>query len=133
VRRRSTHRDWKGVPVVYRYYDLRGRLLYVGCTQNMPQRHWSHSSGGTGAFWFPLVARTRMQVFPTVEAARAAEMVAIQEEEPAYNTFGTPRKPGSRDHWTFTDRRLYKEWLARPGNYAGWWKAQPQRKARAAS
>lgn len=119
--RRSSLRDWNDVFVMYRYYDSHGRLLYVGSTKNIARRDAEHRAGGTGAFWYPTVARTRIQVFPTIEAARDAELLAIREEEPHYNLFGTDRRPGSRDHWTVEDRRLYKRWLARPGNYVGWW------------
>ncbi len=120
--RRSTNRDWDGRFVLYRYLDATGRLLYVGSTKNIARRDTEHRMGGTGAFWYPIVAKIRLQVFPTMDAAREAELLAIREECPHYNMTGTERKPGSRDFWTLEDRRLYKKWLNRSGNCVGWWR-----------
>lgn len=118
----SALRDWEGKPAVYRYTDKAGRLLYIGSTKNIVRRDAEHRSGGTGAFWYPAVAKVRVKVFSTMEAARAAEIVAIQEEEPAFNNKATGRKPGSRETWTLADHRLYRLWRKRERNCVGWWR-----------
>lgn len=120
--RRSAYRDWADRHVVYRYFDRDGQLLYVGCTKNVVRRDWEHRSGGTGAWWYPLVTRTRVRVFPTAEAAAASEAEAIRTEAPIYNCKGTERT--SQDLIsTPAERRLYQRYRSRPGNYTGWWLA----------
>ena len=74
-------------PAMYRFFDADGRLLYVGATYDLPTRIGAHR---VNAFWWPLVARTRWQLFPTVEAALEAEREAIATEHPRFNVRSRP-------------------------------------------
>lgn len=96
-------------PVVYRLYD-RKRLIYVGATVDLSRRLGEHRKA---AWWFPLVTRSRLQVFPDLDSARAAESVAIQEEAPMFNQLGTGRPPKSEAHWTRRDRAMAHEFATR--------------------
>lgn len=103
---------WRGKAVMYRCYDKTGRLLYVGSTINMPRRMSDHRQA---AWWMPLVIKTRMQVFPTVEAARAAESLAIQEKTPLCNIVGTGRSASDKSFplWTRADRAMAEAFSTR--------------------
>jgi hypothetical protein len=103
---------WKGRNVLYRMYDATGRLVYVGSTNNVPRRMTEHR---LQAWWMAIVTKTRLQVFPTLEAARAAEAVAIQEEQPAANVVGTGRTARDKSFplLTAADRRLAREFRLR--------------------
>ncbi len=70
-------------PIVYRLYDRRRRLLYVGMTITpLGQRLVSHRGWQT---WWPEVAYVTSDEFPTKEAATWAERLAIQAEKPLRN------------------------------------------------
>lgn len=74
----------KGRPhILYRLRDAQGRLLYVGITWNLKVRMQGHAR--YGAAWFGAVASTETEEYPTREAARKAELVAIETERPAIN------------------------------------------------
>jgi excinuclease UvrABC nuclease subunit len=67
---------------VYRLFNKRGRLLYVGCAHNpfsriAEHRYWKH--------WWKEVARVQMDFFPNGRAAEKAEREAIWNENPKYN------------------------------------------------
>lgn len=66
---------------VYRMFDDRGRLLYVGVTGNPSRRIKEHSEKR----WFPLVTSIRLEWFQTRAAAVLAESRAIQAERPRLN------------------------------------------------
>lgn len=68
--------------VVYRFYDTRGELLYVGISLAGVQRLGQHRSSKD---WFVDVARTEFTHYPDYESAREAERVAIANESPRYN------------------------------------------------
>lgn len=69
-------------PLVYRLYDRRGSLLYIGSTINVFGRFQGHA-GRTP--WWSEVATYRLQRFETEEAARCAEALAIGSEDPKHN------------------------------------------------
>lgn len=99
--------------VLYRCYDADDRLIYVGSTSSYRRRIGEHLAQ---SWWYSLVCRLRSEQFPTLEAARAAEKVAIQEEQPAFNTWSTGRSwLARRDHWTADDLALHKEWHEQRG------------------
>jgi excinuclease UvrABC nuclease subunit len=103
----STRDFWRRRPVMYRVFDADGRLIYVGQSINLPARVSEHRSQSW--WWKPLAARLRIQVFPTVDAAKAAEKVAIQEEDPVFNSMGYGdwrEKP----YWAAADHELYYRW-----------------------
>lgn len=67
---------------LYRYYDVTGRLLYVGVSKSVMVRAAQHAR--TSSWWSDWVTMRR-ETFPTRDAALAAETRAIVEEEPAHN------------------------------------------------
>lgn len=77
-------------PVVYRIYDDTDRLIYIGASRALPGRLNVHRQL---SWWFGLIARIETDEHPTIEAAYAAEMVAIQEEQPAFNVRHTTSGP----------------------------------------
>lgn len=99
-----------GTPTVYRLYDGKGRLIYVGSSFRLRIRLSEHR----GTWWWQMVTKAKFQVFPTVEAARAAESVAIQEEEPLCNIIGTGRQAHDKSWplWTKADWKLHDQWYA---------------------
>lgn len=78
-------------PVIYRLYDSKRRLLYVGKTsepvQNRLFQHWQDKP------WWRHVAYASVQRFRTEAEALEAETRAILRERPKYNVAGMPRMP----------------------------------------
>jgi hypothetical protein len=76
---------------LYRMFDERDRLLYIGMTGDFGKRLGEHSVKR----WFPLVERITLEWLPNKAAARVAERRAIGTERPRYNIAGTrpPKKP----------------------------------------
>ena len=68
---------------VYRCYDARGRLLYVGCTYNPQARLRQHRADKKQ--WIRDVARTRFTVWPDRRKALEMERLAIETEHPIFN------------------------------------------------
>lgn len=119
---KSTRQQWVGRPVVYRCYDESGRLIYIGSTSSMWDRLTQHRYD---TWWTPLLAKLRMQVFPTIEAARAAERVAILHEEPAFNV--RPRRRNWDELYStlgLADLAMWRRWVHRdretPWPMPGW-------------
>lgn len=98
--------------VVYRAFDERGRLLYVGCTHDLSGRLEAHRA--TSA-WHPLATRVEQSAPATFEDARAAEAHAIKTEEPLYN-YDAPLRAWARK-W----RREIHSAATRLSTYDGWW------------
>lgn len=73
---------------VYRYYDSRGLLLYVGCTRDPIERDRAHRRKS----WYRSVASVRRTIFPNRTHALAVEKRAIQAERPAYNVQHGPSR-----------------------------------------
>lgn len=67
---------------LYRMYDTRGRLLYVGITGRLPDRLGQHQDGKP---WWVEVESIRVEHFETREEASIAEITAIVNEGPEYN------------------------------------------------
>jgi predicted GIY-YIG superfamily endonuclease len=67
---------------LYRFFDARGQLLYVGITSDLPTRLRTHNRLQN---WWRDVVRTTLEHFESREAARAAELRAIRDELPRYN------------------------------------------------
>lgn len=70
---------------VYLYYDKADRLLYVGITGRGHQRAKEHERSKS---WWPLVARSEVQHFPTRERALEEESYLIAYHQPPHNTQG---------------------------------------------
>lgn len=98
----STTAYWAGRHVVYRFYDAGGRLIYLGRTNHMPRRVSRHRR----AWWWRLVAKTRVQVFRSFDDADEAERIALRSERPVFNNRGTGTGT-STAHWKSSDRALH--------------------------
>jgi predicted DNA-binding transcriptional regulator AlpA len=67
---------------LYRHYDARGRLLYVGISLSAITRLSAHRNG---SHWSDQICRIEIDTFDDRNVAIAAERRAIQEESPIYN------------------------------------------------
>lgn len=86
-----------GPHYVYECYDATGRLMYVGCSKNVPARLKSHSQT---QWWWPTFAKARAWVYPTQEIALAEEKRRIVELHPRWNTRDmAPRTQWTREHY----------------------------------
>lgn len=79
--------------VLYRYYDYRRDLLYVGITNDAYQRFMQHS---LNAPWFLDAWVFTVEVFAHLAEAQAAELAAIRTEQPRWNGIGSR-------HWELFD------------------------------
>jgi predicted GIY-YIG superfamily endonuclease len=78
---------------LYRMYDERGRLLYVGITGDLGKRLGEHSFKR----WFPLVEDIKLEWKETRASALLAESRAIIAERPRYNKAGlTPSEAAAK-------------------------------------
>ena len=67
---------------LYRHFDEKGRLLYVGISLNAISRAKQH---GKDKPWWLEVRSIQIELFPTREEAAQAEVEAIRKEKPLYN------------------------------------------------
>jgi hypothetical protein len=79
---------------VYRYYDVAGRLLYVGATGSGYYR--AHGHARSGAAWWALVTRGEFEHFATMAEAYSAELCQIVQLRPLYNRADNPQWQGPR-------------------------------------
>lgn len=70
---------------LYRHFDARGNLLYVGISLSAVSRLGEHKAV---SHWFDEIATVTVQPYPTREAALEAERLAIANENPAHNIKG---------------------------------------------
>ena len=77
---------------LYRLYDAKDRLLYVGITSDLMGRLTAHADKP----WWPDVARKTAEWHPTRASAAEAEMKAIRSEDPVHNIAGTNPSGGPR-------------------------------------
>jgi len=88
-------REIEGKYAVYRVFDFKGDLLYVGATSNFEGRMISH--GGTKKWWKSADhSLTQVGWFNTAEEASAHEAAAIMADLPRYNKSGKPGQPGTK-------------------------------------
>jgi len=66
---------------LYRYFDDKGALLYVGISLNTVARAIQHKK----AEWFPKFRKITREIYASREDALEAERLAIQNEKPIYN------------------------------------------------
>lgn len=67
---------------LYRHYDSRSELLYVGISLSAVARLSQHK---LHAHWFTDIRRVEIERFDTPDRARAAERKAIKGEKPKHN------------------------------------------------
>lgn len=96
----SETNQWDPQPAqLYRFYDAKGVLLYVGITGRMHNRVKQHRDN---ASWFEVAARVDIEHYPTRADALRAETVAIKAEHPLHNIVHNtplvmpPKKPQRR-------------------------------------
>jgi len=70
---------------IYRFFDARGALLYVGCTSNVARRFTRHRERSE---WFKSAARHTIESGRTFKNARRREREVIYKEKPLYNVQG---------------------------------------------
>lgn len=68
--------------ILYRYFDSDGQLLYVGITGDQLKRQSQHRRSSK---WFDQVSSAQFQHYTSRAEAAAAEVRAIQEENPIFN------------------------------------------------
>lgn len=95
---------------VYRCYDIDGRLIYIGCTNNPRSRFQLHESG---SWWWQFVASQRCTVFPDREKALQVERDAIYDERPRCNVKGRWYFRDPRADWTALDYAEFHETVVR--------------------
>jgi excinuclease UvrABC nuclease subunit len=66
---------------LYRFFDINGRLLYVGISRRFFNRLQNHQKGP----FFASVTRIEIERFADREDAKIAEHLAIVRERPFYN------------------------------------------------
>ena len=76
-----------GRTALYRLYDERDVLLYVGITGNPETRFRQHAADKP---WWPEVARKDVEWYGTRRGAEMAEVAAIKLAEPYYNRDHSP-------------------------------------------
>lgn len=74
-------------PVLYRFYDADGALLYIGSTW-APHLRWRHHEQKR---WFAQAASVTIEHFDDVGELREAESTAIRTEGPPFNVLDRPR------------------------------------------
>jgi hypothetical protein len=67
---------------LYRYFDARDILLYVGISGDLAVRDKSHISRSK---WMRLTARSTVERRKTLERVKMAERIAIEAEHPIFN------------------------------------------------
>jgi hypothetical protein len=68
--------------LLYRLFDGDGVLLYIGISDNLKQPMSMHAAEKP---WWPRVANMTVEIWPSREAADAAETAAIRDEQPLFN------------------------------------------------
>ena len=79
---------------LYRYFNAKNELLYVGISINPVYRLSQHKNT---APWFDLIDRIEIETYDNTQQAREIEKVAIQQESPLYNVADQGRKHTARD------------------------------------
>ncbi|GAA2219177.1 hypothetical protein GCM10010400_76300 [Streptomyces aculeolatus] len=74
---------------LYRLYDAKNRLLYVGITTD-PKQRWKQHAYFNGDTWWPSVASQTVEWFSDRNAAERAETRAIEGERPLNNRSKVP-------------------------------------------
>lgn len=92
---------------LYRHFDRKGVLLYVGISKNPLNRLGEHSHQ---SLWFKSIANITIKWHRTRESAEKHEDIAIKKEKPIHNIRGNPdrkvtsvysvtnRMPGARSN-----------------------------------
>ena len=90
---------------LYRFYDAADVLLYVGITDNLAERTWSHARAST---WMEFAVRSTIERYMKRPEAEAMEVAAIRAEGPLFNLAYNDDKDADRrvvDYLIEHDRR----------------------------
>jgi excinuclease UvrABC nuclease subunit len=88
--KRAKERRLLNMPhALYRFFDGRGRLLYVGISGELPRRLYEHDRDRS---WWTEVVQITVEWLSGRHEALRAEQVAIKTEEPLYNTQGVEKE-----------------------------------------
>lgn len=77
-----------GKSALYRCFDSKGGLIYVGISMNMPSRMIQHVNSSQ---WMVMVTRVEIEWHNSRKAAEAAEKTAIKNERPYFNVVHNKR------------------------------------------
>lgn len=86
---------------VYRVFDADDRLIYVGCTTDLPTRLETHRRG---AWWAAQIKKVTAKVYRDSVTAHQVEREAIRTESPRWNVKG---RWASNATWSESDFRDY--------------------------
>jgi hypothetical protein len=75
---------------LYRHYNEKGVLLYVGISLSVTYRLSQHKQN---SHWFKDIAKVKIEQFPNREAALEGERQAITKENPKHNIMRPAVKP----------------------------------------
>jgi excinuclease UvrABC nuclease subunit len=70
---------------LYRHFDSKGRLLYVGISLSVLMRLNAHAHNSR---WFEKIDNVKIERFRSRKMALAAEAEVIRSEKPLYNVMG---------------------------------------------
>jgi predicted GIY-YIG superfamily endonuclease len=87
---------------LYRFFDSRGDLLYIGVTNRIPRRLDEHHENKP---WYHEVAQVKVEHLSDRDTALRTEKAAIETEHPKYNVVhnrGPHRVPSQRDEGVYT-------------------------------
>jgi predicted GIY-YIG superfamily endonuclease len=88
--KRGSSRSQPTRTALYRFYDERDQLLYVGITKRL-QTRWREHSRDYATTWWPLVRSNTVHWYPNRTEASQAERQAIRDENPLHNVMHTAR------------------------------------------
>ncbi|MFE2832138.1 hypothetical protein ACFXI6_13990 [Streptomyces mirabilis] len=81
--------DQVGAVALYRFFGASNDLLYVGITVN-PATRWNHHRYFAAGTWWPAATTKSVRWFTTRQDAAQAELAAIRNESPLWNTAAAP-------------------------------------------
>lgn len=106
---------------LYRHFDSRGALLYVGISLNTIYRTMQHRQD---SHWFSDVATIEIEKHPSRDAALTAEARAIETERPKHNKTGPKEK-------RFDDALVIACQVEFLADFDLWWRQHLEFKSRA--
>lgn len=89
---------------LYRFYDSKGQLLYVGISQSWVERLRQHHRNSE---WFDQVASASFEHFSSRDEVEKAEKKAIQTEGAIYNKALNPHYENPKNHFQKIKRWVY--------------------------
>lgn len=90
--------DLQGRTALYRYFDVDGRLLYVGVAKDPDKRDREHHCTSE---WYEHAVRREIEWHDTRQDALAAERQAIRNELPLFNRHGARVDPEDVSDYVF--------------------------------